>query len=461
MKYLLKLLRAEIRAIVALIQGHRIECVLLIVPLTALLIILNPFTDKKIILAADNEGSSWYAMAQKSEKYLKELGIQYQVHTSDGTIKNAELLADPNGQVNAAFLIPGALDASTNKKFFSLGSLDYEPIWIFYNHKKLGQIDSLRELAKYKIGVGPLKSGRYTLTRKLFALNHVELDNNPNFSSDTLDRQIAKMKSGEIDGLIFIGEAFDKNVAKLLHEPDVAIFEFTDIAAYEKNISYLDVVKIPASSIDIINKLPAKDILLTAITTTLAVRKDTHPGLQLALLLSAKEVDRNSQSLFFSKRNEFPAYVDPQIELSPVAKQYYDLGPSAAMRYLPFWLAVFVERFWVLLVMVFAVLYPLVAYNFGAQTFRRNQVYALHYDELIKIEKALSVSLPTDQTIIDLDDRLQRIEKALRDDEVVRMDTKLKHFNVLLDAAEIRKKIDRLLSVRGLRRMEQSANNVS
>ena len=84
--------------------------------------------------------------------------------------------------------------------------------------------------------------------------------------------QIAGMYSGSIDGLIFIGEAFDKNVSKLLHETDFAIFEFTDITAYEKNISYLDVVKIPASSIDIINKLPAKDISLIAITTTLAVR---------------------------------------------------------------------------------------------------------------------------------------------------------------------------------------------
>ena len=57
MTYLLRLLRAEIRAIFALSQGHRIECVLLIVPLIVLLVILNLFTDKKIILAAANEGS--------------------------------------------------------------------------------------------------------------------------------------------------------------------------------------------------------------------------------------------------------------------------------------------------------------------------------------------------------------------------------------------------------------------
>lgn len=159
-------------------------------------------------------------MAKKGEKYLQDLGVQYQIQTSDGTIKNAELLADPDSRVNAAFLIPGALDPSINNISYSLGSLDYEPIWIFYNHKKLGHINTLGDLAKHKIGVGPLKSGRYALTRKLFALNQVELDNHPNFSSDTLANKIAGMSSGKIDGLIFIGEAFDKNVSKLLHEPD-------------------------------------------------------------------------------------------------------------------------------------------------------------------------------------------------------------------------------------------------
>jgi hypothetical protein len=67
MNYLLRLLRAEIGAIVGLIRAHKIECVLLVVPLCVLLAILNPFTEKKILLAADNIGSSWYAMAKKSE----------------------------------------------------------------------------------------------------------------------------------------------------------------------------------------------------------------------------------------------------------------------------------------------------------------------------------------------------------------------------------------------------------
>ena len=450
MNYILRLLRAEIRSIIALISAHKRECLVLLAPLLLLLSIVNPFADRKIVLAADNKGSSWYQMAQSGEKYLNDFGVQLQIQTSDGTLKNAELLADSSSHVNAAFLIPGALTPKQNQEFYSLGSLDYEPIWIFYNKKKLGQIDSLKDLAHYRIGVGPVKSGRYVLTKKLFELNRITIQDNPNFISAPLSQQLESLVGGDIDGLIFIAEAFDKNVSKLMHNPDFAVFEFPDIAAYEKNISFLDAVKIPAGSIDILERLPTKDISLIAITTTLAVRRDMHAGLQLALLMAAKEVERNSQLLFFSKRNEFPAYVDPQIELSPVARHFYDLGPPAVMRYLPFWTAVFIERFWVLLVTIFAVIYPLIAYNFGAQTLRRDLRYAGYYDELIDIDKQLFVNqhVMSGELLRELNDRLISVEKALRAEIVIRNETKHKHFLLLRDAACVRADINEQIKSR-------------
>ena len=94
--------------------------------------------------------------------------------------------------------------------------------------------------------------------------------------------------------------------------------------------------------------------------------------------------------------------------------------------------------------MAFTVVYPLAAYNFGAQTYHRNQVYAHHYSELIDIEKELGVASISKSLLQDLDRRLSRIENALRDDVVIRTDTKAKHFGVLLDVAELRTKVDRL-----------------
>ena len=256
------------------------------------------------------------------------------------------------------------------------------------------------------------------------------------------------MMTGDIDALIFIGEAFDANVVRLLHNPDLSIFELPDIAAYEKNISFLDVVKIPAGSIDILNRLPAKDISLIAITTTLAVRKDMHPGLQLALLMATKEAERNSKLLFFSKRNEFPAYVDPLIELSPVARHYYDLGPPAMTRYLPFWVAVFFDRFWVLLVTLAAVIYPLAAYNFGAQTLRRSLRHADYYHELISIEKQLYSKWFDAGALDGLSQRLETIEMKIQSEEIIKKLSAQGQFWILRDVAIVRGEINRLLAAR-------------
>jgi hypothetical protein len=108
----------------------------------------------------------------------------------------------------------------------------------------------------------------------------------------------------------------------------MTLSNFPNAIAYQKKFNYLDAVMIPAGSIDIEKKLPARDISLIATTTTLAVRKDLHPALQLALLMSGKQIIQDSSRLFFSKRNEFPAYVDPSIPISPIARNYYNYGPQ-------------------------------------------------------------------------------------------------------------------------------------
>jgi hypothetical protein len=162
----------------------------------------------------------------------------------------------------------------------------------------------------------------------------------------------------------------DPLVEELINSPDMTLFNLPNALAYQKKYNYLDAVIIPAGSINIKKNLPVRDISLIATTTTLAVRKDLHPALQLALLMSSKEIIQDSSRLFFSKRNEFPAYVDPSIPISPVARSFYNYGPSKATEYLPYWLAVFIDRFWLVVLAAFAIIYPLSKLNFHLRQFR-------------------------------------------------------------------------------------------
>jgi hypothetical protein len=170
----------------------------------------------------------------------------------------------------------------------------------------------------------------------------------------------------------------------------MTLFNFPSALAYQRKFNYLDAVIIPAGSINIEKKLPVRDISLIATTTTLAVRKDLHPSLQLALLVTSKQVIQDSSRLFFSKRNEFPDYFDPSIHISPIARNYYNYGPPKTTEYLPYWLVVFIDRFWFVLIVAFAIIYPLSKLNFHLRRFRFIIRERTHYEMLLNMEKEIT-----------------------------------------------------------------------
>ena len=388
-KYLLRIIGDEIKALKELFSEQKLLVLTLLAGLLALIYLLGHTSTKEIVLAADQKGTSWYLIAEKSRKYVENTGFKYDIRTSDGTLQNAELLKNPSSEVNVAFLIPGALDPETNKSFYSLGSIDYEPIWIFYR-KEIGAVSGLTDLAKHKVGVGPIQSGRFVLTEKLFALNQIEIRNNKNFISNRLGEQLGQLQAGKLDALIFIGQAYDANVRLLAKNPDLKLYDFSEADAYTKNLSFLQKVTVPASSFDVAERIPQKAATLIAITTTLAVRRDTHPTVQLAILLAARDAERSTESLFFSKRNEFPVYMDPLIELSPIAQRFYDYGPPVLLNYFPFWAATLVDRFSLYLFTLLAILYPLTKLNIHLRNIRYQIKSSRNYAELITLNRSLN-----------------------------------------------------------------------
>jgi hypothetical protein len=102
----------------------------------------------------------------------------------------------------------------------------------------------------------------------------------------------------------------------------------------------------------------------------------------------------NGKSGFFQHAGEFPAYKDRSFELSSEATRYYKSGPPFLQRYLPFWIAVLVDRMFVLILPVIILLLPLLRvapsiYNwrirskifrsYGDLKFLENELHR-HYD---------------------------------------------------------------------------------
>ena len=306
LEYLKVVVKHELIAIKEALIELKLIVLLLVLIFAGLIYYLKPFPEKSITISTAFKGSDWYQFAEAIAPALQDHDISLTVLASDGSIENVEKLDNQNSKVTAGLTYGAALSAEQIGGIYSLGSITYEPIWIFYHEKRIGKITDGTENTKMLVN---------------------------QFLDDKLDV------------FIFVSTIIDLPVQKLIRSPGIKLFNFKNSAAYEKKFYFLDAVEIPAGSINILNNFPPENISLIATTSTLAVRRDMHPDLQLALLIAMKNTIQDSQLLFFAKRNQFPAYVDPSIPLSPVARKFYNNGPPQAIIYLPYWLGVFVDRF--------------------------------------------------------------------------------------------------------------------
>jgi hypothetical protein len=98
-------------------------------------------------------------------------------------------------------------------------------------------------------------------------------------------------------------------------------------------------------------------VQLLAATANLVVKADIHPAIVTLLLKHARDI--HSPPGLLQAANSFPAPQDHALPIHPMARRFYDSGPPLLQRYLPFWLAVLIDRLFVMLLPLFAVVIPL------------------------------------------------------------------------------------------------------
>ena len=137
------------------------------------------------------------------------------------------------------------------KGLYSLGSVSYDPVWIFYRNELAAKITTIQDLTKYRVTLPPIKSGSYILTKKLFEANGINIDGNSQFVSRSWEDSRVNFLSGKADVYIFIASMLDPLVEELIHSPDLTLFNLPNAIAYQKKFNYLDALIIPAGSINL------------------------------------------------------------------------------------------------------------------------------------------------------------------------------------------------------------------
>jgi hypothetical protein len=168
---------------------------------------------------------------------------------------------------------------------------------------------------------------------------------------------VQALLNGEIDAAFFVTARPTPSLTPLLGAPGIRLVNLEHAEAFTFRHQYLTKVTLPAAVIDLDPPIPARDVALVAPAAALVARDGIHPALIDLVLGAAKEVHGRRQ--LFSGRGEFPSASYLDFPLDRQAQRYLESGPSFLRRYLPFQVAGFVERLWILVLPLLTLAIPL------------------------------------------------------------------------------------------------------
>lgn len=304
---------------------------------------------------------SQFANHLKTE--LAKEKITLQIRNTGGSVDNLALINDPNSGIDLAIVQSGVGDPVKYPELLSLAGIFYEPLWVWYRQpafaKEGGALTQLSQLQGKRISIGNDGSGTQILSNAILKLNEINADL-VKLEKLKPDEAIEKLQKGELD-VAFIVAAGEAPILKKFYQiPGIRLMNFDQAEAYTRVLPYLDRIDIPRGIISIAHDQPKQDIRTIASTATLVARNDINPATVSLLLGTSYDILRNYSRL--QKPGQFPSSKGLDFPMDMDAEIFLRDGPSFFYRHLPFWGAVWVERFIKILIPLLIVLIPVFTY---------------------------------------------------------------------------------------------------
>jgi TRAP transporter TAXI family solute receptor len=363
---------------------------------------IKPAPPSNFVMTTGADGGAYHLYAQRYRDILNREKIAVTLKPSAGSLENVKRLLDDNSAVEVGLVQAGVASAAEVSSLRSLGAFYYEPLWVFYRGSQ--SVDKLSQLAGKRIAIGPEGSGTRALALQLLKASGVE-DSPSNFSPLGGSEAATALLDHAVDAVLLVAAPDAPVVQKLNSARDVKLASLIQADAFTRRFPFLTALQLPRGVLDLAGDLPARDVTLLATTAHLVVKEDFHPALGYLLLQAASEVHGHGGVL--QKSGEFPAPRESEFALSDEAKRYYRSGTPFLQRYLPFWVANFIERMAVLLLPLIAVLLPLFKVLPAVIQWRNKSRLFKWYGELRHLESKAAGNLDREQ----LRDYLQRLDE--------------------------------------------------
>ena len=310
---------------------------------------------KTLTITSGTPGSIFQTNAGRYRAFLASNGVTLKILPSKGALENLQRLKAASFRVDIGFVQGGLTNVTGGGPLVSLGSISFEPLFVFY--RGAASLSILSELAGKRLAIGATGSGTRTLALALLHLNGIEPGGPTQLSDLDADDAAKALLAGQVDAVFLMGESASTDlIRRLLHAPEIHLFDFAQADGYTRRIGYLTKLVLPQGSIDFGKDIPAHDVNLIGPTIELLARPNLHPALSDLLLDAARHI--HSRPSLLQRRDEFPAPLELDYPISADAARFYKSGKGFLYGSLPFWLASVLRRVLVAFVPAIVVLIP-------------------------------------------------------------------------------------------------------
>jgi ABC-type nitrate/sulfonate/bicarbonate transport system substrate-binding protein len=269
-------------------------------------------------------------------------------------------------------------------------------------------LSALTQLQGLRVNVGTPGSGVPNLMTKLLESNRID---SSTLKISQLEQTPATMAllAGELDAIVFASAPESLMVQMLLQTPGVKLMDFAQSEAYSRRFAFLSPAVLPRGVVDLAANIPPQDVRLVAPTTTLLTRTSTHPALLQLFALAGNEI--HGSAGWFKRAREYPNVKNNELPVAKEAERSIQAGAPLLQRYLPFWVANLVERMWLVMGIIIAILLPLSRIVPPLYQFRVRSRIFRWYGQLRNIENRAEDTQDTASLLEELNDMESHAEK--------------------------------------------------
>ncbi|HEX2653575.1 MAG TPA: TAXI family TRAP transporter solute-binding subunit [Xanthobacteraceae bacterium] len=300
--------------------------------------VIQPALRHTIVITTGADNGIYRDFADRYAAILKRDGITLDVRSSSGSVENYERLTKPDGKYEVGFIQSGTTRSKETDHLQTIAAVSYEPIWVFYRGETI--VDRLSQLRGKRVGIGVPGSGLLNVSRVLLSDSGITRDNT---ILEQMDAATAyhRLEHGELDAAFFIGRP-DAPMQRTLLNSDLKLMSFAQADALAQKFPSLSKIVYPRASTSVADDRPRADVTLLAATALLVARDTIHPAFVYLLLDAAKTV--HGREDYFTPIGTFPNLNTEEFPIADESTRYFRSGRPFLQRYLPFWLASFIER---------------------------------------------------------------------------------------------------------------------